>query len=467
MGHWIVTPVFVCSGLLLCGSAKPFGEQCFDPNEACDEPCPCVVEACYEDRDCTPGRICIFVRHECVPSSCFCFEESGQWFPSLDCAGRCIDIPAISGPPTYTIVSLGTLGGGNGQAASINNLGQVAGQADTAEGRRRAFLWEDGTMQNLGLCGGTELAYSVAADINNLGQVIVNGSNSSCLWENGQMRFLPALNPGRAADAKAINDAGQIVGSSPHSASGEVHWVLWQNMSLIDLTVDFGLCASDVNNFGHLGGSSDDVAAIWADGIITLLGTLDGVRSGASHINDVGQAVGVYHVESAGHLFFYPFYWDRGTMIDLDQVVGPGRVRLFDLTLNNCGQVVTHGDYATDTPLWLYTPDGVFKPVRGVSAPYSRWSYFLPNGINDRGQIVGMGWLEPAGRLLPFLMSPVLGDSDTDGDFDLKDFARLQTAFTGERPPGIPGCERADVDADADVDLGDFLLFEAALTGPE
>src|SRR5438270_891169 len=44
---------------------------------------------------------------------------------------------------------LGTLGGRHSVAYAINDAGQVVGGADTSDGRRQAFLWQDGTMTGL------------------------------------------------------------------------------------------------------------------------------------------------------------------------------------------------------------------------------------------------------------------------------------------------------------------------------
>src|SRR4030095_13736974 len=48
-------------------------------------------------------------------------------------------------------IALGTLGGGSSSAAGITDHGAVVGQAETAEGPLRAFVWRHGVMTDLGV----------------------------------------------------------------------------------------------------------------------------------------------------------------------------------------------------------------------------------------------------------------------------------------------------------------------------
>jgi probable HAF family extracellular repeat protein len=83
----------------------------------------------------------------------------------------------------YSLTDLGTLGGGYSVAYDINSLGQVVGYSDTASGTPHAFFWEDGEMTDLGtqVFNGSE-----ANGINSRGQVVgfngAGGGIHAFLW---------------------------------------------------------------------------------------------------------------------------------------------------------------------------------------------------------------------------------------------------------------------------------------------
>jgi len=155
------------------------------------------------------------------------------------------------------MTDLGTLGGHSGSAYGINDAGQVVGSSLATDGFMHAFLWQDGTMTDLGGLPGYQ--FSVAWDINAAGQVVgssygADGITHAVLWENGGVRDLGNLG-GRATTAYAINDAGQVVGISI-SADDRIDAFLWRDgvMTKLPIPADGGGRASDINEAGQVVG---------------------------------------------------------------------------------------------------------------------------------------------------------------------------------------------------------------------
>ena len=140
---------------------------------------------------------------------------------------------------------LGTLGGTDSAAFCINERGQIAGMSFTNTTVNPAtgvptldpFLWDNGTMLDLGTLGGTS---GVAFAINNRGQVVgasnLVGDNGghAFLWDReGGMQDLGTLG-GAAGGALTINNAGDIAGADSR-ADGSGGSFLWRHGVMTDL----------------------------------------------------------------------------------------------------------------------------------------------------------------------------------------------------------------------------------------
>ncbi|MDR3436487.1 hypothetical protein, partial [Telmatospirillum sp.] len=202
-----------------------------------------------------------------------------------------------------------------GYANAINDLGQVVGvtgPAYTSLGMPRAFLWQNGVMADLGALPGATGTngwgfLSNAKGINNAGQVVGWSMTSSgtsehaFLWQNGTMTDLGVLSRGSSSEALAINDEGQIVGDTSFgSATGGTvtHATLWQKGSLIDLDGNSSSSgAIAIDGAGDIVGWAGTSAMLWHHGTMINLNLFLSAGSGwvltkATGINDSGQIIG-------------------------------------------------------------------------------------------------------------------------------------------------------------------------------
>jgi probable HAF family extracellular repeat protein len=226
---------------------------------------------------------------------------------------------------------------------------------------------------------------SSATAVNDRGQVLGSSSGSPSfgyfLWRDGTFTDL-----GLGADsaARGLNDRGQVVGSQPVGVLR--HVFLWEQGVLHDLG-NFGFQfadASDINNRGQVAGGHDH-AFLWENGDEHDLGTLGGRFSGATAINDRGQVVGISSTLSDASI--HAFLVENGAT-DLGTLVGDaGGSQARDI--NNKGDVV---GFST-----AVVPGGPTHPViwpRGGAPvdlqPLAGFGVGSALAINDRGDIVGV-----------------------------------------------------------------------------
>jgi probable HAF family extracellular repeat protein len=261
-----------------------------------------------------------------------------------------------------TITDLGSLLGGENQrmATAINASGQVAGISSLpGNATNHAFLWDDGTVTDLGDLGG-EVSY--AYGINDVGQVVGDSYIPGYLWrafiwQGGVMTDLGALGSGES-HATAINNSGWVVGrSTTFVGSGTEHAFIYKDGTMSDLgnLGGNGTYATAINDVGQVVGYGFTAtgqlhAFLWQDGIMSDLGNLGGARSLAFGISDDGQVVGYINSVDGG---MYPFRWQNGTTTDLGTLGGSTGVAL---GINDRGQIVGHsllsGDSEDHATLW-------------------------------------------------------------------------------------------------------------------
>jgi probable HAF family extracellular repeat protein len=154
--------------------------------------------------------------------------------------------------------------GGDGHAYAVSPFGRIVGNADTATGDFHAMLWFLGQAKDLGTLGGP---FSSAAGVIDAPVVVVGWSHTptgmvGITWTpHDGMQALPALSPDLPyCDARALNQAGVIVGLCAPAGMGPSHAVAWRDRQILDLnTVGLPVgwvleTAMDINTAGQIAG---------------------------------------------------------------------------------------------------------------------------------------------------------------------------------------------------------------------
>jgi probable HAF family extracellular repeat protein len=282
-----------------------------------------------------------------IPAANFAITELAQTFPEK---GLVINNPvevvaagigvivgrnafgkrAIFLDPGHGVTDLGTLGGEWSHANALNDLDQVVGQSETANGQSHAFLWEGGVMTDLGLSADESSAQAISKS----GQVVggwrikskegVESPRTAFLWtRSGGMTDLGTLG-GVDSEANSINDRGGVVGRSKTVQGYNRAFLFHTDTGMVDL------------------------------------GTLGGRDSAAASINNAGQVVGWSEITWGDTQQRRAFLWDHGKMIDLSSLPEVKEAGWLELTeaveINDQGQIVGFGVHEGKDRVFLLTP---------------------------------------------------------------------------------------------------------------
>ncbi len=296
----------------------------------------------------------------------------------------------------YTVLELSA-----GIPSRLNNFGDVAGRgADSSSGETQATIWNHGHFKkpkHLGKLHGGE--YSSASGINDAGEVAGAANTAESIvpfvWTpKGLLNRIPLLPGDNCGQALGINKHGHVAGYSS-GPNGKQAFLWTGHKGVRNLGILPGgnySSASDINDSDEVAGTSASAtgerAVLWTtDGNIRDLGTLPGdTSSEASAINNNGDVVGY----SKGLRGMRAFLWTEASgMQDLGVLPGGNSSRA--LGINDMGAVVGSSTSSSGDRAFIWTKESGLTDLNTTATAGPGVVLVEANAINSSGNILALG----------------------------------------------------------------------------
>ena len=330
------------------------------------------------------------------------FHRAGQIASLIFLTWLCVQVTGRTAPrPRFEVADLGSLPGGSGVfPLALNNHGHVVGWAFASNGLSRPFVFRDGRMTELPV---GDVGYQAPYFINDASQIVVQGIATNSSY---RAYFLTAegiidlhAQTGVSIQAVGLNNAGVIAGMSPGAA------ITWSNGVVRYLDPTYGSGARDINNRGEVVGvfhletppGPNFFTTLMHNGAVSVLGA--GFIGEA--LNDHGHVVGVSYF-GGRHAVLYR----DGEVINLGALRGDTFSSAWKI--NNAGQIIGDSEDEDDHVRAFFYSDGKMYSLNELIPPNSGWRLFYASDLNDRGQIIGAGTHDgiASGEYRGFLLTP-------------------------------------------------------------
>ena len=320
----------------------------------------------------------------------------------------------IASAATYTVTDLGTLGGSRSYAAAINARGDVVGYSTLpGDSAAHAFLYQSRQGRMIDLdprgAGGSSGAWAINDRGRIAGDVVEGGEGTfhAALFVRGRIIDLGTPPGFPSAFALAINHAGDVLLQAEVGyASVEGFLLHHGQLVAVPITSVWGL--NDRRQVvGSVGLPGPQTAVVFRGNALTgVPGLGSQLGSVATAINARGDIAGGYDDGSTGGAFL-----ERGGVLtDLGAL--PGGAFTVAFALNSRDQVVGYafgiGSGVGHAFLYDAQLDPPMQDLNDLIPPDSGIVFDQATGINDRGNIVGIGTVGQFPPFHAFLLSPNL-----------------------------------------------------------
>lgn len=295
--------------------------------------------------------------------------------------------------PIYTVAGLGGFSGGPSTGYAVNSTGTVAGWAQNSSGNQQAFVSTPNGLQALPSGNLESYAYGINDSGTVVGTTYANGQAYGTIWSGSGTTQL-----GAGSYAMAVNDAGEVVGGNGNAfidVNGQVQQLAAQpgiGWSAAYGVNDSGTVVGD----GQLSNGTFQ-GIVWnPDGGMTMLGTLGGSSSQATAVANSGEVVGF---ASLANGYQNAFAWTGGALLDL----GTLGLSSYAYGVNDSGEAVGYSYLSNGGQAAFLYDDGTMLNLNSLIPANSGWDLLAAYGINDAGQITGVGLYD--GQLTAFLLT--------------------------------------------------------------